>query len=232
MFCSMNDLMTDLRDAVRAFLDQTGMAPARLGAEVMGDPSFVQRLMRGRVPRLDTADKLLAFLGEPPIGAAFRAETEAFIEITSTKPYMLGLEASGDPSFVARLRAGASPRLDTAQRVREWMAAQCGPAERAAIDAVLAGKPARSVEIDITNNQEGGTSVEDKAMEFLGTREAAAFLGLSPRTLDRYRVTGEGPAFHKFGRRIRYARADLESWAGARRMTSTSDQRVGDRRAA
>ena len=54
-------------------------------------------------------------------------------------------------------------------------------------------------------------------------REAAAFLGLSPRTLDRYRVNGDGPAFHKFGNRVRYARADLEAWASARRRTSTSD---------
>ena len=34
---------------------------------------------------------------------------------------------------------------------------------------------------------------------YLNTREAAAWLGLSPRTLDRYRVSGEGPAFHRFG---------------------------------
>ena len=68
--------------------------------------------------------------------------------------------------------------------------------------------------------------------KYLGTREAAAFLGLSPRTLDRYRVTGEGPAFHKFGSRILYAKADLETWAAARRMTSTSDDRGRGRRVA
>ena len=228
----MNDLMTDLRAAVRAFLAQTGMAPARLGAEAMGDPSFVRRLMRGRVPRLNTADKLLAFMGEAPIGPLFRAEIEAFIEITGTKPYMLGLGAAGDPSFVERVRAGASPRLDTAQRVRAWMANQCGVVERAAIGDALAGLPARAINTDTTDHLEGGTYVNDTPMEYLGTREAAAILGLSPRTLDRYRVTGEGPAFHKFGRRIRYARADLEDWAGARRMTSTSDVRLVGGRAA
>ena len=71
-----------------------------------------------------------------------------------------------------------------------------------------------------------------QSTRYLGTREAAAFLGLSPRTLDRYRVTGEGPAFHKFGARIRYAQADLEAWAAARRMTSTSDDRAAGRRVA
>ena len=38
---------------------------------------------------------------------------------------------------------------------------------------------------------------------YMGTRELAAFLGLSPRTLDRYRVSGAGPKFHKFGNRVR-----------------------------
>ena len=32
---------------------------------------------------------------------------------------------------------------------------------------------------------------------YLSTREAAEYLGLSARTLDRYRVSGEGPVFHR-----------------------------------
>ena len=59
--------------------------------------------------------------------------------------------------------------------------------------------------------------------KYLSTREAAAWLGLSPRTLDRYRVSGEGPAFHRFGSRVRYLAADLDDWASARRRLSTSD---------
>ena len=58
-------------------------------------------------------------------------------------------------------------------------------------------------------------------------REAAAFLGLSPRSLDRWRVSGEGPAFRKFGGSVRYARADLDAWADSRRRTSTSDDGQG-----
>ena len=235
----MDELPTRLRNAVRAFLERTGTSPARLGAEALRDPSFVLRLERGRVPRLAMADKVLAFIGEEPVGPVFRAEVEAFIEITRTKPYVFGLDAAGDPSFVARLRRGASPRLDTAERVRAWMAAQCGAADRAAINAAVAGATATAVQSSTTSKDKtptdyegGNTSVNDKPTEYLGTREAAAFLGLSPRTLDRYRVTGEGPAFHKFGTRIRYARADLEDWAAARRMTSTSDDRKGGRRAA
>ena len=65
---------------------------------------------------------------------------------------------------------------------------------------------------------------------YMTCREAAAFLRLSPRSLDRWRVSGEGPAFRKFGGRVRYTRADLEAWADARWRTSTSDDgRGGDR---
>ena len=58
---------------------------------------------------------------------------------------------------------------------------------------------------------------------YLSTHEAAALLGLSPRTLERYRVTGEGPVFSKLGRRVCYARTDLDGWANGRRRRSTSD---------
>ena len=58
---------------------------------------------------------------------------------------------------------------------------------------------------------------------FLRTREAADYLGLSPRTLDRYRVSGEGPVFHRFGGRVRYSIPDLDEWASSRRRASTSD---------
>ena len=50
---------------------------------------------------------------------------------------------------------------------------------------------------------------------YLNTRQAADWLGLSARTLDRYRVSGEGPVFHRFGGRVRYLRADLDACPGA-----------------
>jgi hypothetical protein len=48
---------------------------------------------------------------------------------------------------------------------------------------------------------------------FLDNEQAAHYLKLSPRTLDRQRLTGEGPRFRKFGRRVVYAIEDLEAWA-------------------
>ncbi len=72
----------------------------------------------------------------------------------------------------------------------------------------------------------------NNAKDYMSTREVAAFLGLSPRTLDRYRVTGAGPKFHKFGNRVRYLRADVEAWAAERRYSSTSGRDASARRTA
>ena len=58
---------------------------------------------------------------------------------------------------------------------------------------------------------------------YLTPLEAARYLGLSTRTLSRYRSAGEGPAFHLFGVRVKYLRADLEGWAAARRWRSTAE---------
>ena len=58
---------------------------------------------------------------------------------------------------------------------------------------------------------------------YLSNDQAAAYHNLSPRTLEKQRVTGGGPRFRKFGRRVLYARSDLDAWADERRCTSTSD---------
>ena len=99
-------------------------------------------------------------------------------------------------------RTGTPPgRLVPAGYRRQGAWARSSPAERAAIRTTQAGEPApprrcRTTKGDAspdTDQEEGGTSMSGQSTQYLGTREAAAFLGLSPRTLDRYRVTGEGP---------------------------------------
>ncbi len=65
--------------------------------------------------------------------------------------------------------------------------------------------------------------MNDRETAYLNTRAAAAHLGLSTRTLDRFRVSGDGPVFLRFGGRVRYLRADLDAWARTRRRKSTSD---------
>lgn len=212
----MTDSTTALRGAIADFIARRGLSPRRFGAAALGDPGFVAGLARGRSPFLSTADRVLAFMGAEPAGPRFRSEVEAFLSVTGVKVSVFGLEAAGDTAFVSRLRAGRSLRLSTVDRVRAWMARHASAAERRAIGDAVLGRAALAA-----NTFEGADGMTDTL--YMSGREAAAFLGLSPRTLDRYRVNGDGPAFHKFGNRVRYARADLEAWASARRRTSTSD---------
>jgi predicted DNA-binding transcriptional regulator AlpA len=64
-------------------------------------------------------------------------------------------------------------------------------------------------------------------MHLLNQREAAEFLRLSERTLERFRLTGDGPPFVKTGRRVAYRPEDLECWIEDRLCTSTSERRAG-----
>ena len=93
------------------------------------------RLNRGATVRLCTADKLLGFMGAPPIGRLFCLEVEAYLAITGAKAYVLGEGAVGDRSFVSRLRAGHSPFLRTVDRVRRWMGTHSSAPERRTIGA-------------------------------------------------------------------------------------------------
>ena len=67
---------------------------------------------------------------------------------------------------------------------------------------------------------------------YLTNNEAAAFLRLSPRTLEKQRVLGGGPRFRKFGRRVMYAVADLDAWADQRSFEATSDPEYAERHSA
>lgn len=55
----------------------------------------------------------------------------------------------------------------------------------------------------------------------LDTFEAADYLRLSRRRLDRYRSEGNGPRFRKFGQKVVYAIADLDAWSNAHAHQAT-----------
>ncbi len=61
-------------------------------------------------------------------------------------------------------------------------------------------------------------------IEVLTTSEAAQYLRLGKPTLDRFRITGEGPSFCKLGGAVRYRRADLDEWLERRLIASVSAQ--------
>uniref|UniRef100_E6VQ85 Helix-turn-helix domain-containing protein n=1 Tax=Rhodopseudomonas palustris (strain DX-1) TaxID=652103 RepID=E6VQ85_RHOPX len=62
---------------------------------------------------------------------------------------------------------------------------------------------------------------------YLRTPEAARFLGLSGRTLEKHRTYGTGPTYRKIGGRVVYALDDLQAWANRGAKTSTSDPGAG-----
>ena len=218
------------RDTVLGHLERTGLPGRRLGAEALNDPGFVASLKKGRRVGLATADAVLAAMGMAPIGPAFRREVEAFLKVTRTKAYVLGEASAHDAGFVKRLREGASFRLATVEKVRSWMASHADAAGLRAMRRAVAGvalldtaapEPPEGGPRGRGRRQptdEGETGMNDDGNQYLSTRKAAAFLGLSPRTMDRNRMGGEGPSYYRFGHRILYRRDDLEEWAEARRV--------------
>jgi len=62
---------------------------------------------------------------------------------------------------------------------------------------------------------------------YLVTEEAARFLRLSGRTLEKHRTSGTGPTYRKIGGRVVYAIVDLQTWADGGAQVSTSDPRRG-----
>ena len=62
----------------------------------------------------------------------------------------------------------------------------------------------------------------------LTTKQTAIYLNLSPRTLESYRLTGEGPRFYRYGRIVRYSVSDLKIWKQKRLFNSTSERVKND----
>jgi excisionase family DNA binding protein len=53
--------------------------------------------------------------------------------------------------------------------------------------------------------------------------EAAKFLNISKSWLDKARMRGEGPAYIRIGRSVRYAKGTLIEWMKSRQRLSTSE---------
>ena len=76
-------------------------------------------------------------------------------------------------------------------------------------------------------DNESDTSRAEEARNgspFLDTLQAAHYVGLSHRTLEKFRTTGRGPAYRKHGRYVRYHIGDLDAWSKAQARESTSDE--------
>jgi hypothetical protein len=57
----------------------------------------------------------------------------------------------------------------------------------------------------------------------LSVPKAADYLGVSTSFLNKSRITGDGPQFHKLGRRVVYAPFELDTWLDERKRRNTSE---------
>lgn len=55
------------------------------------------------------------------------------------------------------------------------------------------------------------------------TKEAGRFLRVSHRTLEDWRLSGQGPPFRKWGRLVRYHISDLTSFADGPSFSNTGE---------
>jgi predicted DNA-binding transcriptional regulator AlpA len=86
-----------------------------------------------------------------------------------------------------------------------------------------------------TDAQHASTSHQQSSREgfvegrarLLRTPEAATYVGLSPRTMEKHRTYGTGPVYRKLGNRVVYAIEDLDAWTEQGIRRSTSDPGVG-----
>jgi hypothetical protein len=56
----------------------------------------------------------------------------------------------------------------------------------------------------------------------IGEKDAAKYLGISPRTLQGYRLNGGGPEYLKLKKAVRYKIRDLIEWTNANKKENTS----------
>lgn len=67
----------------------------------------------------------------------------------------------------------------------------------------------------------------DLGRSLVAQAQAAELLRLSERTLENWRVRGQGPRYIKVGRAVRYSITDLETFAAAGARLSTGSAPEG-----
>ena len=60
-------------------------------------------------------------------------------------------------------------------------------------------------------------------MKLLNTDQAAEYMRISPRTLQDWRLSGNGPRFHKLGRLVRYGISEIDSWLVQNQHQNTTE---------
>jgi hypothetical protein len=85
--------------------------------------------------------------------------------------------------------------------------------------STLAQERARSLKTE----QPTKRRADDLVHRMLSVLEAADYLGVSTSFLNKSRITGDDPEFHKLGRRVVYAPFELDTWLDERKRRNTSE---------
>ncbi len=65
---------------------------------------------------------------------------------------------------------------------------------------------------------------QDNPNQLLNEAQASELLQIAVRTLQRWRVAGQGPKYKKLGRAVRYRLGDLHDWMDSLTVSSTSQE--------
>lgn len=63
--------------------------------------------------------------------------------------------------------------------------------------------------------------METVSNHLLTETDLAAYLKVSKRTIQKWRLTGEGPSFLKIGHLVRYSKDDIDQWIVSHYQNST-----------
>ena len=96
----MTTLDGSIRQAIEADLARSQLSERKLGAFAVGNPALIPQIKAGGSMRLDTADQLLSYMNEAPIGPPFRSEVEAFLSETGIGERRFGAKAAGEGRHV------------------------------------------------------------------------------------------------------------------------------------
>lgn len=97
------------------------------------------------------------------------------------------------------------------------------PVQRALVDLVVDLVAARL-------EQAPAVKADAPTDELFDQSALAALLNRSESTLEKWRVRGEGPAFIKAGRSVRYRRRDVDAWLTASTVSHTQAVPIRKRR--
>ena len=141
------------------------------------------------------------------------------------------LAATSRPTHPIAQPNGTRPQVrETATDRARWRSRHpaTSPSPRAAFFAtVIPDSRRRPAAFDRITEVPHVPNLAGLPQRYLRTPEAARFVGLSIRTLEKHRIYGTGPRYSKLGGRVVYRVEDLQAWVDRGAKASTSDPGVG-----